>query len=163
MEREPRFFCDAMLGGLARWLWAAGYRARFDAHIADGELVRRCLEESYVLLSSDSGLLERYALTEGLVDYVFVPMGLTPLEQLAHVMAQLDLSLREARCMDCGGALEKVGLSDVRQRVPLKVQSRMDCFFRCAECGKVYWRGAHWESIQRKLNRAAGAASGDQD
>ncbi|MFO7958862.1 MAG: Mut7-C RNAse domain-containing protein [Candidatus Brocadiia bacterium] len=162
MEDEPRFFCDAMLGGLARWLRAAGYTARFDVHIADGELVRRCLQEGYVLLSSDSGLLERYALTEGLVDYVFVPQGLSPIEQLAHVMGQLDLPLKQPRCMDCGDELEEVDLPEVRERVPPKVRARMERFFRCAGCGKVYWRGTHWESIRRKLRKAVQAASGDR-
>ncbi len=155
MERPPEFFCDAMLGGLARWLRAAGYPARFDVHIADGELVRRCLEEGYVLLSSDSGLLERYALAEGLVEHVFVPLGLRPVQQLAHVMGELDLPLRPARCMDCGEELQEVCLRQVRHRVPPGVQRRMEDFFRCAGCGKVYWHGTHWERIRRQLQRAA--------
>ena len=36
----PRFACDAMLGGLARWLRAAGYDACWQEGIDDGELIR---------------------------------------------------------------------------------------------------------------------------
>jgi len=35
-HREWTFFCDAMLGGLARWLRAAGYDAEYEYGIDDG-------------------------------------------------------------------------------------------------------------------------------
>lgn len=38
---EPRFACDAMLGGLARWLRAAGYDASWQEGITDQELIGR--------------------------------------------------------------------------------------------------------------------------
>ncbi|MDX6381183.1 MAG: uncharacterized protein QOI57_2207, partial [Rubrobacteraceae bacterium] len=57
-----KFLCDAMLGGLAKWLRAAGYDtyyARDGTDISDGSLVRMALEEGRVLLTSDRGFLER--------------------------------------------------------------------------------------------------------
>jgi uncharacterized protein len=147
-----------MLGGLARWLRAAGYSALFDVHIRDGELVRRALEEGRWLLTSDSGVMERYAVSTGLARAVFVPMGLKPIEQLAHVMRTLGLPLGEPRCMDCDGLLEEVPLEEVRRHVPAKVQQACDRFFRCGGCGKVYWRGLHWEDIRRRLRAAAAGA-----
>ena len=85
MRAQFRFICDAMLGGLARWLRAAGYSASFDVRIEDGELVRRALAEGRCLLTSDSGVMERYAVAEGLVRTVFIPPGLSVERQLAHV------------------------------------------------------------------------------
>ncbi len=143
-----------MLGGLARWLRAAGYRAEFDVHIADGELVRRAVEEGLCLLTSDSGVMERYAVSRGLARTVFVPIGLTPIGQLGHVMRALDLPLREPRCMLCGGRLRDVPLDEVREHVPTKVRRVCSRFFRCEGCRKVYWRGRHWEDIRRRLGRA---------
>ncbi|MHC4479464.1 MAG: Mut7-C RNAse domain-containing protein [Planctomycetota bacterium] len=163
MPEELTFLCDAMLGGLARWLRAAGHRALFDVHARDGALVRRALEEGRCLLTSDSGIMERYAVAQGIVRCVFVPRGLSPLEQLAHVMAALDLPLRQPRCMDCGGRLADVPLEEVAEQVPRKVQKVCSRFFRCDGCCKVYWRGTHWESIRRQLGRArqlAGAHRG---
>ena len=49
---EPRFFCDVMLGGLARWLRAAGYDAEWREHIADPDLVRLALERSSTALQA---------------------------------------------------------------------------------------------------------------
>ena len=153
--QPPRFICDAMLGGLARWLRAAGYSASFDVHMRDGELVRIALEQALCLLTSDSGVMERHAVSGGLVRTVFVPVGLSPLEQLGHVMGALGLGLRECLCMDCGGRLADVALEAVQEQVPPKVKESCERFFRCAGCGKVYWRGTHWEDIQRRLRAAA--------
>jgi len=146
--------CDAMLGGLARWLRAAGYDAWFDVHARDGELVRRALEEHRWLLTSDSGILERFAVSEGLVRCVFVPPGLSTIQQLSHVMRALDLKLRDSRCMDCGGELIEAAAVEVEGQVPKRVQDLGVRFYRCAGCAKVYWRGTHWESIQERLRHA---------
>lgn len=154
MEQPPRFFCDAMLGGLARWLRAAGYDARFDVHIRDGRLVRLSLEQGRWLLTSDSGIMKRYAVAEGLVDSLFVPRDLSPVEQLGHVLGRLDLSLGEPRCMNCGAELDTVPLEQVADSVPPRARDAYDRFFRCRGCGKVYWRGTHWTDIRRKLAEA---------
>src|SRR4051794_18843817 len=104
----PTFACDAMLGGLARWLWAAGYDASWQAGIADGDLIRTARSEGRILLTSDTGIFRRGVIRDGDVPALFVPHGLGILEQLAFVLRQLDLSLRESRCMTCGGGLAAI-------------------------------------------------------
>ena len=47
----PRFACDAMLAGLARWLRAAGYDASWSATVTDRELIRLSQSEERLLLS----------------------------------------------------------------------------------------------------------------
>jgi len=158
--QPPRFVCDAMLGGLARWLRAAGYDAEFDVHQPDGELVRKVLRENKVLLTSDTGILERYAITEGIARCLFIPLGLSLTEQLAHVLRQFGLTLRPARCMECNGRLRRVALDDVAGRVPPKVQEHCEEFFLCDECRKVFWHGTHWDAITRRLAQALDIASG---
>jgi len=162
-KRPPEFLCDAMLGGLAKWLRAAGYSAEFDVKIKDGALVRRAWEENKVVLTSDSGILERYAVDQELVETVFVPLGLSPVEQLAHVLGELNLDRRESRCMQCNGKLETVTLNDVRDEVPQKVQDYCDEFFRCRQCHQVFWHGTHWTSIEKRLNEALEKARSGPD
>ena len=143
-----------MLGGLARWLRVAGYEAEFDVHFEDGQIVRKALKEKKVLLTSDSGILERYAVSEGLINYVFIPRGLDVVEQLGRVLGELKLPVLDPRCMECGGELEDVELADVAGSVPARVRRQCEEFFRCRRCEKIYWRGTHWESISRRLHRA---------
>ncbi len=153
-NRDVRFVCDAMLGGLARWLRAAGYSAEFDVHFSDGEIVSKAFAEGTILLTSDSGIMQRYAVSRGLASAIFVPLGLSVIGQLAHVLAVLSLPLRQSRCMDCNGELRQVPLEEVADRVPKKVRLLCKAFFVCERCGKLLWHGTHWSSIRRRLGRA---------
>jgi uncharacterized protein with PIN domain len=42
---DVRFACDAMLGGLARWLRAAGYDATWRVDIDDGDLIQQAAQQ----------------------------------------------------------------------------------------------------------------------
>jgi len=162
MERPPdqpvdesrRFVCDAMLGGLARWLRAAGHSAVFDVHFADGELVRRAVETGEWLLTSDSGIMQRYAVSQGLARVLYVPRGLSVMAQLAHVFREFDLPLRPSRCMDCNGELRRLDPREAAASVPEKVRQHCKEFFICQGCAKVLWHGTHWLSISRRLSLA---------
>lgn len=154
VEGEPRFICDAMLGGLARWLRAAGYSADFDVHFADGEIVRKALVQGKVLVTSDSGIMQRYAVGEGLARTVFVPAGLSVTAQLAHVLSELDLALRPSRCMDCDGTLRAATPDEIAEKAPEKVRGWCTEFFSCESCGKLFWHGTHWSGISSRLHEA---------
>ena len=54
---EPRFACDAMLGGLARWLRAAGHDASWHDGIADPDLVRLASNPREEVRSTDAWVM----------------------------------------------------------------------------------------------------------
>lgn len=139
-----------MLGGLARWLRAAGYDARFE-HLDDGHLVKLAEETRAVLLSSDAPLFERTKIKDGTVRALFVPRHRPILEQTAFVLRTFGLPVKDARCMQCGGVLAKVEKRDVEAQLPPKTRTAYDEFWRCERCGKLYWHGAHWEKIEHRL------------
>ncbi len=145
-----------MLGGLARWLRAAGYDAAFAYGIDDGQLVRQAQQDGWVILSSDSGLFDRNVIRTGLVRAVFVPRGLTMRQQLAFVIRRLGLPiLGMPRCMACGGKLEEIPRESVQHEAPPKTFAACERFWRCRHCGKLLWRGTHWQKIQRVLEDCA--------
>jgi uncharacterized protein with PIN domain len=150
-DAEPTFECDVMLGGLARWLRAAGYDAAWHENIADPDLVRLAHRAGRVLLSSDTGIFLTGIVRDGDVPSVMVPHGLTVIEQLAHVLRALRLPVREPRCMACGGALAEVSKEQVRGRVPERSWQRQECFWECDRCGQLFWQGTHWERIAEQL------------
>ena len=150
-DRPPRFFCDAMLGGLARWLRAIGYDAAFEYGIDDADLLCRADAEGRTILSSDGGLFERSALKNGHVPAVYVPQQLSRTEQLRFVINALSLARRAARCMACGGELAEVPKYDVMQEAPPLAFRSCDRFWRCQRCDKLLWRGTHWQRIEGKL------------
>ena len=153
-EDAPLFVCDAMLGGLARWLRAAGYSAEFDVHFTDGEIVRKAVAEGKVLLTSDSGIMQRYAVEEGIARTIFIPRGLPVVAQLARVLSEIGLPLLPSRCMACDGTLRPTTLDEVIEQVPEKVRRWCRRFFVCEGCGRVLWHGTHWSSISSRLRMA---------
>jgi uncharacterized protein len=157
---EPRLSCDEMLGGLARWLRAAGYDATFERGIDDTELIARAAAADRILLSSDSGIFERNIVKHGRVPAVFVPRAMPKTEQLRFVLDTLGLPVRQPRCMTCGGALVLLSKEEARGEAPPKTLENTDTFYRCERCGKLLWRGTHWRRIERVLAEATSAPSG---
>jgi uncharacterized protein with PIN domain len=156
---EPRFFCDVMLGGLARWLRAAGYDTSWVEHIEDPDLIRQARREGRVLLSCDTGIFRVGIVRDGDVPALMVPHGLTIAEQLSFVLSALFLALRAPRCMACGGALAEVPGEQVRERVPERTFAWVKDFWQCVRCGQVFWKGTHWERIAGQLERVGARIS----
>src|SRR5207245_4527601 len=102
-----RFVCDGSLGGLARWLRAAGYDAAWAKGRSGRSLVGEAREQAAVLLTSDSRLLREAGLSVGEAIH-WVPATMRPVAQLRLVLRDLGLGPREPRCMSCGGKLRVV-------------------------------------------------------
>jgi uncharacterized protein with PIN domain len=150
--REPPVFaCDVSLAGLARWLRAAGYEAHV-MHAADpAQSLAEAASRAFTLLTTDSRAVAlRLARAPG-APLLWIPSDRTRLEQLEDVLAELNLPLREPRCMDCSGALEGVAKDAVLERIPPRTALWKDEYFLCSWCGKLYWRGTHWERIEARL------------
>lgn len=158
-EAAPsRFLCDASLGGLARWLRAAGYEATWLFGVAGDALIAET-RHGGILLTTDSRLWDRRAIRDGTVRAEWIPCHLDPVEQVGLVLRDLSLPLREPRCMACGGELHAVRKDDVRERIPPRTALWKDDYFVCAGCGKLFWQGTHWERIHSRLRSASATTS----
>ena len=153
----PRFLCDPSLGGLARWLRAAGYEARPAPGVPGHRLPDEALRRGLVLLTSEAEVLDRRIVADGSLVVVWVPSALTMAEQLHLAAVELGLTLREPRCMACGGGLVPTAKEAVRPRIPPRTALWQDEYFVCAECDRLFWRGTHWERIERTLRHAVAA------
>ena len=155
-DEKRKFICDAMLGGLARWLRAAGYDAAFQYGIDDGDLIDQAAATGRMILSSDGPMFDRNVIRDGRVLALYVPQQLSKLAQLRFVMGELALPLEAPRCMACGGELTEVPKHQVTGEAPPLAYRRCDKFWRCSRCSKLLWRGTHWDKITPKLQDAAG-------
>jgi len=150
----PRFQCDASLGGLARWLRAAGYVAAAGQEQGTSRHGWEAGVEE-VRLTTDSAIASMGS--PGAV--LWVPGGLDPTEQLGLVLREYGLPLRDPRCMACGGVLAAVVKERVSERIPPRTAAWKDEYFLCASCGRLFWKGTHWERIERRLRQSTGAPS----
>jgi uncharacterized protein len=150
----PRFACDNSLGGLARWLRAAGYEARCLRDRRGDDLLREARAAGEVLLTSDHHLFERRAVRSGEVRAVHVPSEKDTAAQLGRVLGSLGLPLHEPRCMPCGGELRAVEKAAVRERIPPRTALWREEYWVCSQCDRLFWKGTHWERIQARLRPA---------
>ncbi|MBW2271905.1 MAG: Mut7-C RNAse domain-containing protein [Deltaproteobacteria bacterium] len=147
----PRFFADAMLGRLARWLRILGFDVAYEAHIADGELARRAVEQGRQILTRDRALP-----LEWRVSGVYVVAAERPFEQLREVVEAFDLGGAArpfTRCNRCNAPLVAASRGEVDGQVPARVLARHDRFQRCTHCDRVYWAGSHIQRMEGLLEK----------
>ena len=145
------FLCDAGLGGLARWLRAAGHEAAWQPDIDDDELLREARCKAATILTTDAMLMERRLLRDRVIPAFWLPPTLSIREQLALVFREFGLAVRGPRCMSCGGELRRVSKEALRERIPPKTYLWLDEFFLCRRCDKLFWHGTHWQRIRATL------------
>ena len=144
--RRVRLVVDAHLGRLARYLRLLGFDTLFQNDLGDAELARLAAQEGRILLTRDKALLMRREVTHGC--YV---RDTSPRQQLVGVVRRLDLyrQIRPfTRCMDCNGRLRPVTKQRVEAQLPARTRRLFDEFWQCLGCGRVYWRGSHFERMQ---------------
>jgi uncharacterized protein with PIN domain len=144
----PRIACDAMCGGLARWLRIFGVDATYTPDIDDGELVEHALAEARVVISSDHKLFERRLFATGELNGLLLPVGLKLREQVRFVSDRLALEPGFPRCAACNGELCPVTRAEVGDVVPARSLIWVREFYRCQSCGQVFWEGSHWRRIR---------------
>ncbi len=145
-----RFIADSNVGRLARWLRILGYDVTYDAFIADPELVRQAIAEGRVILTRDTGVIQRRVVR----DYVFVRHDAVE-EQLRQVLEELSLHPDPARfwtrCPDDNALIRPVEKERVAGRVPPYTLRTQSAFSECPVCGRIYWRGSHLDRFLRRL------------
>ena len=147
--RAVRFVLDVHLGRLARLLRLAGFDSLYANHWDDRTLSRLSRQEGRILLTRDRGLLMRAEVTHG-----YCVRSPHPPAQLAEVLARFDLARRLSPfslCLICNRSLQALPRKRARELVPPLVARRYRRFRACPQCGRVYWRGSHWEHMRRYL------------
>jgi uncharacterized protein len=155
--RVTRFAADVHLGRLARYLRLLGFDTFCADDRGDADLADRAVYERRIVLTRDRGLLKRTA-----IDHGYLVRQNEPRAQLDEVLDRFDLraSLHPfTRCPVCNGAVEPVAKDEVAARLPARTACHYQEFWRCRECGRVYWKGGHFRALQRLVDDAVRPAA----
>lgn len=145
--RESRFVLDVHLGRLAAYLRLLGFDTLYRNDYNDVELAHISSRQSRILLTRDRGLLKRSIVTHG-----YCLRTTQPRQQVVDVLHRFDLfdSIKPfQRCVHCNGLLEPVSKDDIIDRLPPKTQRYYNEFHRCRDCAQIYWKGTHYQRMQR--------------
>jgi uncharacterized protein with PIN domain len=146
------FVADAHLGGLARLLRMAGFDTIYDNGLRDDQIEAMAADEQRVVLTRDRELLKRRT-----IDYGCYVRALKAEEQLREVLERLVLAERArpfTRCLHDNAPLRAVAKADIVERLPPLVAAGQEEFSTCDLCGRVYWKGTHWQRMSAVLERA---------
>jgi len=169
MPTTPRFIVDAMLGDLARWLRMLGYDTKYNKDYEDWQLIKIAMDEDRILLTRDIGLFRRanmtfkkegkdnlraFYLEWGDIEDVLANLAIL-LRRKLNIDLRLDIDPKDTRCPICNSQLRHItSLVEIAGKVPEVIANRYREFWICTKCGKVYWRGRHWITIEEKLKKA---------
>ena len=154
---KPKFLADGMLGSLARWLRMLGYDVEYAADLPDDKLLAEAEASGRVLLTRD---VELYRAASRRLIKVYMVEGKSRAEVLAKLSRKFKLKLRlnpnSSRCPLCNSPLKPVRRCEVEGNIPANVLRRKRRFWVCVNpgCGKIYWKGSHWDKIKETLKKA---------
>ncbi len=149
--RETKFILDVHLGKLARWLRMLGFDTAYRNDYDDPEIVRTALAEQRIILTRDIGILKTGAVTHG-----YWLRSTDPEEQVREVIRRFDLRDQIQpfhRCMACNGIIAHVEKEEIRSQLLPRTATYYHAFFRCTDCGKIYWKGSHFKKMKRMLEK----------
>ena len=148
---KPIFIVDAMLGNIAKKLRLLGYDSEYSSNISDDELILKAKTENRFLLTKDESL---YKKAKKQAVSVLQVKNDKEIEQLVQIFENLKLSKvlvsgNTTRCTECNGLLEEIEKEFVKNKVPDGVLEKINDFWKCKNCNKIYWEGTHIERLQK--------------
>jgi uncharacterized protein with PIN domain len=148
-RKERAFVADGHLGKLTRDLRLLGIDVsyRWDAH--DNDLLATMSEDRRALLTRDRRLLMHRVVQTG-----YFPRSQNSIEQTVEVIQRFNLAECLApyqRCLRCNGRLVATPKEMVLVKLEPLTRLYYDEFRQCPKCGQTYWRGSHFDKLQRRV------------
>lgn len=146
--REVRFFADTHLGKLTAYLRMLGFDTLYRQDFSDPEITETAACEGRIVLSRDRGLLKRNLVTHGLYVHATQPkLQAAEVVQRLHISAALTQPF--TRCLACNHLLEAIDKQHLAGRLPPSTEKYYDTFQHCPGCGRIYWKGSHYQKMQK--------------
>lgn len=148
---EVKFLCDQMLGTLAKWLRILGFDVYFAERVeSDDEIIEKARREGRIIITKDKFLIKN-ARRENLNVIKIESTDLD--EQIKKVTSiyPVDKDKILSRCSICNDVLRRIEKEKAKGKVPDRVYERQDEFWYCKNCGRIYWKGSHWNDMKKRI------------
>lgn len=142
-----KFFCDIMLGKLAKFLRILGFDTRYERLISEQELILAARREGRIIITRKKRLVNEK-------DVIFLDTD-SPKEQLKILNQRLNLKDRIkpfSRCLICNEEIEEIDKEEAKGKVPYFTFQTQENFSRCPSCQRIYWAGSHLKGMRKFLD-----------
>ena len=155
-----RFFAEATLGRLAKWLRLFGFDTRYHSGKKFRQAAEGCAADR-IVLTRTRAVARRLAGRQ----VVFIGEN-APEEQLRRLVARLGLTAQDlapfSRCLRCNRKTVPVPKEAVLGKVPDYVWQTASRFTFCEKCRNVYWPGTHTERALDRIRELFGETASEQ-
>lgn len=151
LPQPIRFVLDVHLGQLATYLRLLGFDTLYRNDYEDEQLAAISAAERRVLLTRDRRLLMRSQVVFGYCLHHRDPER--QLRNVLHRYRLYDTFTPGRRCLRCNSILLPVTKEHVLHRLEPKTRKYFDEFHLCPQCDRVYWKGSHYQRMQRFITR----------
>ncbi|GAB4220620.1 MAG TPA: Mut7-C RNAse domain-containing protein [Spirochaetota bacterium] len=164
--RAPAFVCDVHLRKLVKYLRLFGFDVLYNETWDDKDLAHIAAEQKRILLTRDRQLLMRKIVDRGLI-----VRNTSPQKQIVEILDRLDLWDKInpfSRCIMCNGNVTELSnnteeFEKEKNRIPPGVLSWCNTYYKCTQCGRIYWEGSHYEKLTKKIETIINQKSVDKD
>ncbi|MBN1330881.1 MAG: Mut7-C RNAse domain-containing protein [Candidatus Heimdallarchaeota archaeon] len=153
--KNEKFIVDVMYQRIARWLRMLGYDTEIVKESVDYKILKKAKEEKRILITRDEDL-KRKARKIG-VKAISID-GETIEERLARLQKEMEIKLFLSektlpRCSLCNGQIAPIKKEEIKEGIPEGTWNQYNEFWICLNeiCKQIYWRGSHWEKIEKSL------------
>ncbi|MEY2602481.1 MAG: uncharacterized protein QOH31_239 [Verrucomicrobiota bacterium] len=149
------FVADGHLGKLTQNLRLLGIDVDYRPDARDSELLVTMVRERRALLTRDRRLLMHRVVQTG-----YYPRSQHSIEQTVEVIKRFNLTEKLApfqRCLRCNEPLNPVPKETVLEKLEPLTRLYYHDFRRCPKCGQIYWRGSHFERLQKRVETIIGS------
>jgi uncharacterized protein with PIN domain len=160
-EGAMKFLVDFMLGKLAKGLRMLGYDTIYYRGEEVQQMIQLARQEGRVILTRNTKLKQKRP-----EDRIIIVTEDNPSLQLVDLIQKGCISLNEetlfSRCLLCNVLLDEIAREESAGKVPEFIFYHQKTFFRCPQCGRIYWPGSHQENMQKKVENLRLAVSREQ-
>jgi len=143
------FLLTTDLSRLARWLRLLGFDAAITLTNDASKLLRICKLQNRILLTrikkQDKLQSDKRVLRISSEHYG------EQLQQVVHEFELEDFNIF-SRCLYCNRSVYPIAREKIIHMLPEKVRNRETQFTRCPKCGRLYWKGTHFERMLQTLD-----------
>jgi uncharacterized protein len=142
---SARFILDVHLGKLARLLRMTGFDTLYRNDLDDPEIIQIAEDENRIVLTRDRGILKNKRVKRG--HFVEARYAKEQLREIIDVFGLKNQISFLSRCIACNGTIEEVSKEEIEKDLKPGTNQYFNEFFRCRNCGKVYWEGSHFDRM----------------
>jgi hypothetical protein len=151
-----KFIADRTLGKLAKELRMLGYDTVYFRKDDTHQLFHLAREEGRTLLTRNTKLFPKRP-----EDRVITITEDKPSLQIKELIQKGHISLENdnlfSRCLLCNVILDDITRGEAEGKVPDFIYHQQKEFYRCPQCGRIYWPGTHQINMQRRLEELRNA------